>query len=69
MSEVTDCIAIIVSEETGKISVAMSGNITRDYTATSLKKKIDDIIESDKPSDNLKKMKKEKIFSWMVKKK
>ncbi len=69
ISEVADCVAIVVSEETGKISVALNGDITRDYTAASLKKMVNDIIESDKPSENQKKIKKEKILSWVVKKK
>ena len=69
ISEVADCIAIVVSEETGKISVALNGNITRDYTPASLKKNINRIIESDKPSENQKKATKEKLLSWVVKKK
>ncbi len=32
ISEVSDAIAVIVSEETGVISVAMDGKLTRDYT-------------------------------------
>ena len=37
VSEISDCIAVIVSEETGNISVAIDGKITRDYTVGSLK--------------------------------
>jgi len=69
VSEVADCIAIVVSEETGKISMALNGEITRDYTAASLKKTVNRIIESDKPGESQKKGKKEKILSWVVKKK
>lgn len=68
VSEVADCISIIVSEETGTISMAMNGSIKRDYTPASLKREINTILESDKPSDNLKK-KKDNIFGRTVKKK
>lgn len=36
MSEVSDAIVVVVSEETGKISVAMDGNLTRDFSRQSL---------------------------------
>ena len=36
MSENSDAIVIAVSEETGQISVAMNGVITRDYTSEKL---------------------------------
>ena len=69
VSEVADCIAIVVSEETGTISMALNGSIKRDYTPSSLKRDINAILESDKPSENIGKIKKDKIFSWAVKKK
>lgn len=69
VSEVADCIAIVVSEETGKISMALNGDITRDFTSASLKKAIDSILESDKPSENLKKIKPKNILNKAAKKK
>lgn len=36
ITEVSDCLAIIVSEESGKISVARAGNIVRNYDRDSL---------------------------------
>ena len=38
MSENSDAIVIVVSEETGAISVAENGELTRGYTKDSLKK-------------------------------
>lgn len=67
VSEVADCIAIVVSEETGTISMARNGSIKRDYTPALLKREINDIINSDKPGE--KGGKRDKIFSWAVKKK
>lgn len=69
VSEVADCIAVVVSEETGKISMALNGEITRDYTSATLKKRLDEILESDKPSDNNKMSMAKTIFSKAVKKK
>ena len=38
LSEISDAIIVIVSEETGIISVAMDYTLTRDYTPDSLRK-------------------------------
>lgn len=38
VSEVSDCISIMVSEETGKISIAMNGNLIRDIEELEFKK-------------------------------
>ncbi len=40
ISEVTDCFTIIVSEETGKVSIAKKGEITRNVSADTLKAKL-----------------------------
>lgn len=71
ISEVADCLAIVVSEETGKISLAHNGKIYRDFTGASLHKKINEFMESDRDNltDNLKKIKKDRILSRAVKKK
>lgn len=71
ISEVADCLAIVVSEETGTISLAHNGKIYRDFTGASLHKKINTFIESDKDNltDNIKKIKKDRKLSRAVKKK
>jgi uncharacterized protein (TIGR00159 family) len=45
LTELVDAIAIIVSEETGKISVAINGGMTRNLDATSLKKVLGRLLE------------------------
>ncbi|MBQ1546740.1 MAG: diadenylate cyclase, partial [Clostridia bacterium] len=40
MSEVSDAVVVVVSEETGSVSVALNGEITRDYTKESLEKEL-----------------------------
>ena len=48
MSENSDAIVIVVSEETGQISVAINGVLTRDYTREKLKKLLEEEIFNDK---------------------
>lgn len=43
ISEVTDSITIIVSEETGKVSVALSGNIIRNIDGDFLRSKLEEL--------------------------
>ncbi len=50
MSENSDAIIIVVSEETGTISVAENGNIHRSFSKDELKKYLRDGILGDKPS-------------------
>lgn len=44
ITEETDAIAVIVSEETGNISVAVSGNIERDLTADQLRERLSELL-------------------------
>ena len=48
MSENSDAIVIVVSEETGQISVALNGELTRDYTHDKLKSLLEEQIFNDK---------------------
>ena len=48
MSENSDAIVIVVSEETGQISVAINGELTRDYTHDKLKGLLEEQIFNDK---------------------
>ncbi|MDQ5983338.1 MAG: Cyclic di-AMP synthase CdaA [Eubacteriales bacterium SKADARSKE-1] len=44
ISEISDAVAVVVSEETGIISIAINGVLTRNYTKEHLKNKLDDIF-------------------------
>lgn len=53
LSEVSDAIIIVVSEETGIISVARGSALTRGYTAESLRKYlVKEILKEDKETEN-----------------
>lgn len=53
ISETADCAVIIVSEETGKISLALGGNLTRNLTAESLGTWLKKLLTSPEKPDKL----------------
>ncbi len=59
LSEASDAVIVIVSEETGTISLAINGSLTRNLTEGSLKKALTKLLSKDteKNSDTLKKIK------------
>lgn len=44
ISEYSDAVIVIVSEETGTISIAVNGILTRDYTHETLKEELDNLL-------------------------
>lgn len=54
ISEVTDSLTVIVSEETGKISVAQGGALERDLTAARLRERMQEV--QDKPVEEKKRI-------------
>ena len=55
ISEVTDSLTIIVSEETGKISVAYGGNLERNVDAERLRARLSD-LQNKSEEDNRKRI-------------
>ena len=60
LSEPSDAAIVVVSEETGKISIAMNGALTRNFTETSLKKALTKILTP--PETEAQSAAKKKIF-------
>lgn len=72
VSEIADCISVVVSEETGKISVAMNGELERNVNTEQLRNTIINIMGSDneqKDNNDAKQSLFEKIAHWMVERK
>lgn len=67
ISEYADCLAVVVSEETGKISLASNGSLTRNFTAETLKKALEKAL-SDNPLNEVSGAK-ARFKNWTVKKK
>lgn len=44
MSENSDAVIVVVSEETGQISIAMDGRLTRDYSRLTLRETLEDTL-------------------------
>jgi len=55
LTELVDAVAIVVSEETGKISVVVGGRITRDLDATSLMRVLKRLLDPTVPAKKKKK--------------
>lgn len=51
VSEVTDSLVVIVSEETGKVSVAEGGRLSRELNGDQLRKRLESL--QDKPEENV----------------
>lgn len=53
VSEITDCLAVVVSEETGAISIALNGNIKRNITVKQLEQTLDEIRATDSSANEI----------------
>ena len=50
LTELVDAVAIVVSEETGKVSVVVGGRLTRDLDSQTLKRVLTRLLNPRKPS-------------------
>ncbi|MDY3927769.1 MAG: diadenylate cyclase CdaA [Clostridia bacterium] len=57
MSEVSDAMVVVVSEETGKISIALNGSLTRNLNGDTLKKALERALTPKTSSSELNKIK------------
>ena len=57
-TEITDAIVVIVSEETGTISISMNGELERGFTYTTLRTRLEEILNPIKGSGKKKRRKK-----------
>lgn len=57
ITETSDCVALVVSEETGKISLALEGTLTRNLTVESLERALTKILSPEPNQLNNKKFK------------
>jgi diadenylate cyclase len=61
MSEVSDAISVVVSEETGQVSLAMNGQVVRDIKEESL---ISKLFEELRPKTKLKTKEGSPFWKW-----
>ena len=54
LTEISDAVVIVVSEETGNISLSVGGNLTRNYNYASLRKELTSLLMSDAQADSTK---------------
>lgn len=62
LSEVTDAVIIVVSEETGKISIAMNGSLTRNLSEEALNKALKKVLNRSQEAQKI-----DKIKFWKTK--
>lgn len=52
LTEISDAVVVVVSEETGNISLSIGGNLTRNYNYASLRKELTSLLMSETPVES-----------------
>ncbi len=63
LSEISDAVVLVISEETGRISIARDGDLTRNLTIETLKKALMKILQPESKADS-----RNKLLFWREKK-
>ena len=71
MTENSDAVVLVVSEETGNISIAYNGKITRNYTAATAYAELNDklIVSDEEEKGNKAAAVMRRVFPWLAKRK
>lgn len=59
LTEISDAVVVVVSEETGVISLSVDGNLKRNYNYTTLKQELNTLLNPQHPAEHIKKPRKE----------
>ena len=54
LTEISDAVVVVVSEETGNISLSVGGNLTRNYNYASLRKELTALFSNEAPAEGVK---------------
>ncbi len=60
ITEISDAVVVVISEETGTISVSVDGNLKRNYNYATLKQELNNLLALQTPSEHVRRYRKKK---------